>query len=215
MAQINKTEALRIVFASAALYEENLSGNNVTFVTVKDGKYDYVETLFQSQNFLHLSGLQTDLSKERFFDAALNQRLGPSDISFNKNGTTEIKLQILPQLMSIHKTARMVGDYNNALPLLVTNKFAGTVTMAMGFVKVNDIYVPNTALKKDIREITLQATRSKIAAILLKPRYDERYKHLTYIAKGITIDDIGESVLKERVDLDSMVAEFPIPRKAF
>jgi hypothetical protein len=40
MAQINKTEALRIVFTSAALYEKNLSGNNVMFATAKDGQYE-------------------------------------------------------------------------------------------------------------------------------------------------------------------------------
>jgi hypothetical protein len=213
MAQINKTEALRIVFTSAALYEKNLSGNNVMFVTTKDGQYDYVETLFQPHNFLHLSGLQTNLSKERFYDAALHQRLSPKDISFNKNGTTEIKLQILPQLMSIHTTARMVGDYDNALPLLVTNKIAGTVTMAMGFVKANDVYVPNTALKKDIREITSRAARNKIAMIFTKPRRDENYKRLTYIAKEVTIDDALQSSVQEKIDMENLTAEFPIPRK--
>jgi len=71
MAISNPTEALRIVSTCAALYEKNLSGKNVLFATVDDDKSACVETLFQPQNFLHLTGLQTNLSSERFYDAAL------------------------------------------------------------------------------------------------------------------------------------------------
>ena len=114
--------------------------------------------------------------------------------------------------MSIHIHARMVGDYDDSRPLLVTDKFAGTVTMAMGFTYSNSFYIPNTALKLDVREITIQATRRRVAAILTKPRADSRYKRLTYIAKGMTIDnDILAPVLNDKVDTLNLVADFPIP----
>ena len=213
MAISNPTEALRIVFACAALYEKNLSGNNVLFATVENGESAYVETLFQSQNFLHLTGLRTNLSSERFYDAALHQRLKLSDVSFKKSGVTELKLQVLPKLMAIHTTARMIGDYDHSQPLLITDKFAGTVAMAIGFVYANGIYVPNTALKMDIRDISQKETRRKIVAIFVKPRNNIRYKRLSYIAKGLTIDDDAlASVLREKVDIAGPIADFPIPR---
>jgi len=146
MAISNPTEALRIVFACAALYEKNLSGNNVLFATVDKAESACVETLFQPQNFLHLTGLQTELSSERFYDAALNKRLKLSDISFKTSGATELKLQILPKLMAIHLTARMIGDYNHSQPLLITDKFAGTVVMAMGFTFVNGVCIHSDAI---------------------------------------------------------------------
>jgi len=40
----------------------------------------------------------------------------------------------------------MVGDYDNSRPLLITDKLAGTVTVAMGFLAVDGLYIPNTAL---------------------------------------------------------------------
>ena len=60
----------------------------------------------------------------------------------------------------------MIGDYNNLKPLLVTDKFVGTVTYAMGFIFRNGFYVPNTALKDDLRNITERATRRRVIAIL-------------------------------------------------
>ncbi len=113
--------------------------------------------------------------------------------------------------MSVHTTARMIGDYDNSRPLLVTDKFAGTVTMAMGFVKVNDVYIPNTALKRDLRDITTKSSRYRIIAIFSKLRTDTRYKHLTYIAKGITIsDEILIPVINKKVDLQNLTADFTI-----
>jgi len=116
--------------------------------------------------------------------------------------------------MSIHIVARMVGDYDNTKPLLIADKFAGTVAMAMGFTNVNGLYIPNTALKLDVRDITVKATRSRVAAIFVKPRGDDLYKRLTYIAKGMHVDDdIFASMLSEKVDLENLDADFQIPRK--
>jgi hypothetical protein len=123
-----------------------------------NGKHEYFETSFSPANFLHLTGIRANNRKERFFDAALDERLSPEDISFDPGGTTELKLSILQQLMSIHVTARMVGDYDSSRPLLIADKFAGTVTAAIGFLSVNGIYIPKSALKIDMREITIKET---------------------------------------------------------
>ena len=208
-----KKEAVGIIHKCAALYNENLCGKNVLFVTTKDGNAACFEALFRTQNFMHLTGVKSNLNSEFFYKAALNKRLSPANISFDSGGTSELKLEALPQLMSIHTTARMVGDYDNTGPLLITDKLAGTVTMVMGFVKVNDVYIPNTALKKDLRDISAQATRRKVAAIFTKPRNKTLYDNLTYIAKDLTIDDdILVSVLNKNIDKSSLTATFPIPR---
>ena len=209
-----KKEAVGIIHKCAALYNENLSGKNVLFVTIgKDSNVACFEALFRKQNFMHLTGVKSNMNSEFFYKAALNQRLSPSNISFDSGGTSELKLEALSQLMSIHTTARIVGDYDNSSPLLITDKLAGTVTMTMGFVKVNDVYIPNTALKKDLRDISAQATRRKIAAIFTKPRNKTLYENLTYIAKDLTIDDDNlASVLSEKIDKNTLTATFPIPR---
>lgn len=209
-----KTEAIKIIYDCAVLYNKNLSGKNVLFLTEHNHKSDYFETLFMPHNFMHLTGAKSRLNGELFFRAAVNNRLGINDITLATDGTTDLKLDVLPQLMNIHLLARMVGDYENVKPLLITDKLTGTVTMAMGFVFANHVYIPNSALKKDIRDITSQATRQKVTAIFVKPRQNDKYSTLTYIAKGLTIDDdILQPVLREKVDMQNLTAAFPIPKK--
>jgi len=214
MAVTSKEKAVGIIHNCAVLYNDNLSGRNVLFVTAGNNKAVCFEALFLPQNFLHLTGVRTSMNSDFFFRAALNKRLSPDSIAFDQAGATELKLEILPQLMAIHTTARMIGDYDNSRPLLVTDKFAGTVTMAMGFIYVNDLFIPNTALKIDVRDITSKATRRRVIAIFSKPRNEVLYKQLTYIAKGITFDDsVLASTLREKVDEQNLTASIPIPRK--
>ena len=61
----------------------------------------------------------------------------------------------------------------------------------------------------------IKATRRRVIAIFFKPRNEILYKQLTYIGKGMTIDDsVLASVLRERVDEQNLTASFPIPRKS-
>jgi len=211
----NIDEVIRIIHNCAVLYSNNLLNKTVLFVTAGESKADCFEALFRPENFLHLTGVKTNLEASLFLYTAINRKLSPSSITFDVSGTARIKLEILPRLMSIHVLARMVGDYDNTKPLLITDKFAGTVTMAMGFAYINGLYIPNTALKLDVRDITSKATRRKVAAIFVKPRGDDLYKRLTYIAKGMTIDDdIFASMLRENIDIENLIADFPIPRKS-
>jgi len=205
MQKIDKKDAVKIIHDCSVLYSTNLSGKNILFIGVHGNKAVGVETLFMPQNYMHLTGVKTRLNGDQFFRAAYSNKLSQDDITLMPNGITEQKLYVLPRLMSIHTTARMIGDYDNSMPLLITDKFAGTVTMAMGFVGVNGVYIPNTALKKDIRDIIVPANRSKVAAIFIKPRGENLYKRLTYISKTMSIyDDILASIIEEKVDKESL-----------
>lgn len=60
----------------------------------------------------------------------------------------------------------------------------------MGFVKDNEsnTYIPNTSLKKDIRDIT--NNRNKIVAIFKKDITEKLYKNITYLKQSYQITDI-------------------------
>ena len=60
----------------------------------------------------------------------------------------------------------------------------------MGFVKDNEsnTYIPNTSLKKDIRDIT--NNRNKIIAIFKKDITEKLYKNITYLKQSYQIIDI-------------------------
>ena len=214
MRKITRIDAIRIIHDCAVQYAKNLSGKNILFVCIRDGNADSVETLFMPQNYMHLTGVSARINSDQFFRAAVDNKLSQSDIILKQNGIAEQKLNVLPQLMNIHVTARMVGDYDNTMPLLIADKFAGTVTMAMGFINVDGLFIPKTALKKDVREITAVTTRRKIVAIFVKHRRDSEYMRLTYIAKEMFIDDdLLQTTLGDKVNMQKLTADFPIPRK--
>jgi len=106
--------------------------------------------------------------------------------------------------MSIHKTAKMLGDYDHSQRLLVTDKLTGTVTFAMGFRRDGEFYMPNTSLKTDVRTISKKPIQ-RIAAIFVKEMKEAKYCNMAYIAKGFTIDDgVFASVMCDKVDKENL-----------
>jgi len=208
-----KQEVLRIIHNSALAYKENLVHKNVLFLTLSTSVATHFEAAFLPRNFLHLTGVKSELTSIDFYDLAVRDRLREQDFRIATDGTTDKKLDVLLSLMNIHITARMVGDYNFSQSLLVTDKLAGTVTSAMGFRRNGDIYMPNTALKTDVRDIVKHPVQ-RIAAIFIKKKHDTKYCELTYIAKGLTIDDDTLKLFfEDRVDFQNLTASFPIPRR--
>lgn len=213
MYSFTKKEALAVIHSCAVAYEENLAHKNLMFVITHGDKASFFEAGFLPRNFLHLTGVKTKYSSVDFYNMAVKNKLNEDSIQLTSDGIANKKLSILPALMKIYLTARMAGDYDYSKSLLVTDKLAGTVTAAMGFRKNGSVYVPNTALNTDLRDIVHRPVQ-KIAVMFVKPKQDEKYTNLTYIAKGVTIDDaILQAVLKEKTDLENMTAAFPIPRK--
>jgi hypothetical protein len=196
-------EAIKIINSCALEYKKNLSNKHILFITLTDKKAAYFEALFMPQNFKHLTGIISQISGLDFYNLAVRNRLSPTEVALANDGTTDLKLDVLPQLMNIHLTARMVGDYDYSKSLLIADNVAGTVTAAMGFVQTKGVYLPKTALKTDVRDITLQATRRRVVAIFVKERNDDLYKQQTYLAKGVTIDNKPlELILLEKVDME-------------
>jgi hypothetical protein len=200
-------DSIKIIHDCAVLYGKNLAGKNLLFVTTLDDEAVCFEVLFLSRNFMHLTGVTSRLKGDLFYQAAIHNRLSVNDVKLNPDGTTEQKLDVLPQLMNLHATARMIGDYDNSRPLLIADKFAGAVTMAIGFIQINGLYIPRTALKVDVRSITSHATRRRVAAIFRKPRNVSKYSELTYIAKNVTInDDSFTHIMQNKIDMQNLIS---------
>ncbi|MDR2589607.1 MAG: hypothetical protein LBC71_01270 [Oscillospiraceae bacterium] len=178
-----KIEVLRIIIECAALYDNNLAHKKILFVTDSPNNKSDFEALFMPHNFKHLTGAgKKNIDALVFYKRALDKRLGVDDIIIDNRGFTDLKLDILSRLMNIHKTARMVGDFDNLSEKIVADKFAGTTTSAMGFEFKNNIYIPKTALKTSVNDVTKKDTRSRIIAIFTKNKVDSKYTDITYKA---------------------------------
>lgn len=203
MARYTKEQAIRVVVACAEEYQKNLVNKNLLFLCMdKHKRVHAIEFSFDASNFLHLTGLKVKqirykekheddaISAIDFYEKCLAQRLRTSDFEFAKDGTTPLKLDVLPRLISKNLSATMIGDYNSRNPKLVTDKLAGGTAACMGFVPTgpSERYVPNTVLKIDIRAYIRNQMR--VIAVYRKPMNVSQYEEITYAAKKIDWDVI-------------------------
>ena len=200
---MKKEEAVNIITSCAKQYNTNLENKNFLFVYNDNNTVKFFETLFLPRNYLHLTGIQlnSNIKSSDFYERCLNGQLSASIFDLYKNGTTEMKLTVLPQIMNIHKVARMVGNYSSTKSLLITEKIVGTITACLGFVSENNFYIPNTVLREDIRDVT-NRPQSRILAVFKKEIREQQYSSCTYLAKGISLDYLSSSeTLKPKICL--------------
>lgn len=229
MGRYTKKDAIRIVVQCAQKYKDNLVNRSLLYICQdKHKNTSAIEFTFDASNFLHLTGLklkkrkkhngsqsgtsnaqlpadeklsEDDISALDFYNKCLDHKLSESDFVFAKDGTTEMKLDVLPGLLTKNLTAKMIGDYQSDKPKLHTEKLAGGVTACMGFRKntPNTRYIPDTVLKDDIKKHTSGQVR--VIACYRKARTEPQYSEITYLAKNIEWENVtfpsGYEYLKE------------------
>lgn len=210
---MKKEEAIKRIYDSAKIYEQNLKNKNFLFIfNDKDKKTLCFETIFLPRNFLHLTGVKIDSSKIRssvdFYNLCVKQKLSINDFEFESDGTTKMKLMVLPQLMNIHKEVKMVGEYNATKVRLKTQKLAGNVRACLGFTLDNEYYIPNTALKEDLRDITYKP-QQQIIGIFSKRIEDNFYQSVRYLPKKVKFEELKlPKEIWDKIDKENIIKDF-------
>ena len=201
---------------AAALYHVNLEDQKILFLygvpsevrkqlQAESGRLLSIkgyEVAFHRYNFLHLTGVKMNsscvASAIHFFEKCLDNRLVQEDFSFAKDGSTVQKLDILENMMRIKWNVIMIGDFTDRGPKLFTEKAAGSVCGCIGFVKDRNtkLNVPNTLLKKDIRDVIASPVQ-KVYAVLSKSYTAEKYSVLEKVDKGM---DIRKCLFSEEIE---------------
>lgn len=189
---MKKEDAIKILTMCAKGYQKNLENRNLLFIFQNTMKLDCFETLFLARHYLHLTGIEILANKIKsstdFYNMCITGQLSPSSFKLAEDGTTDLKLSILNQIINIHKTAKMMGDYNNSKSKLITDKITGNINACLGFVKEGNYYVPNTALREDTRNLIGKSSR--IVSIISKHNNYDKYCNVEYIAKKFDFDDV-------------------------
>lgn len=203
---MDKRRAIQIMTKAAALYHANLEDQKVIFLygvpvevrkqlQAESGRLLSVkgyEVAFHRYNFLHLTGIKINNfsvdSAIHFFEKCLDNRLSQEDFSFAKDGSTVQKLDILENMMGIKQNVTMIGDFTDRGPKLFTEKAAGGICGCIGFVRDQNtrLNVPNTLLKKDIRDVIVSPVQ-KVYAVFSKSYMEEKYSVLEKVDKGMDI----------------------------
>lgn len=205
---MDKKVAIKIITQSAKVYNDNLLNKNVLFLYQESQNgLNYLETTFLARNFVRLTGVELQgLNKIKptyFFKKALNNRLSENDIGFKCDGTTVLKLEVIPQLMRIKTTAKMIGEFHDCKFSLYTDKVVGGSNSCMGFVEDENnkrFFIPNTLLKKDLRDIA--SRKYRIIATFSKCTTDLLYNCVDYKAKDIYLFD---KILPDLIDINSYI----------
>ena len=215
---MDKRRAIQIMTKAAKLYRDNLEDQKVLFLyglpsEVKkqlqtEEKYlsgiQGYEVAFHRYNFLHLTGVKLNknsaASAIHFYQKCLDKRLTESDFAFAKDGSTGQKLDILESMMLIKKNVTMIGDFTDRGPKLFSERAAGNVCGCIGFVQDRNtkLNVPNTLLKKDIRDVTAQPIY-KVFVVVSKTYQEDKYSKLVKIDKSIDINECHFSVEIEKL----------------
>ena len=187
---MKKEEALQILFQCADKYEENLANKNLLLICVdKQLSLSSLELVFNRGNFLHMTGIKFKddklLPANQFYKMCLKRRLSINDFELAKDGTTEMKLRVLPALVAANLSANMVGDYSGSRPMLYTDKIAGNVKGCIGLLhdEKRNLYVPNTVLNEDIRKLIMNVRR--VIAVYRKDIKEKAYTELVYKARNV------------------------------
>lgn len=164
-------------FCLCAVVQRKSGGKSLLFITTDKHKSVHcLEVTFDISNFLHMTGFKLrkpSINARHFFNLCYDKRLTEADFEFSADGTTEMKMRVLPSLMKKNLSAKMLGDYNMSQPKLYTDKIAGSLSACMGFVRDGGEgrFVPNTVLEGDIRTKVKAADR--IIATYRKSRGEE------------------------------------------
>lgn len=214
---MTKNEALKILFETAPLFKNRLCFTNLLFIFGAKQNPQYIETLFLPKHYKHLTGVKdvNPISAENFFSLCFDKRLSPTHFELAPDGTTELKLTVLEHLMKIDYNANLIGDYNNAKPLLCTDKIVGGVASCIGFIEENGIYIPNTALNENIDNV-IKMPRQRILATLKKEKAADKYSTICRLGKNVEFTDIIlPAALKEKINvqLQTPTLEAPIIEK--
>jgi hypothetical protein len=191
---MKKAEAIKIMTGCARAYHKELANRNILFLFGDGTNPEYFETTFLSRHFLHLTGVTPAPERVRsssdFYDRCRKGRLNISDFDLPANGTADMKLSVLPQLMQIYRSAKMIGDFDFTKSLLYTEKLAGNVSACMGFVRDGAFYVPNTILREDVRDITVRPQK-RVLATFRKPVRATAYTELCCTARGVDVHHLA------------------------
>lgn len=99
--QSDKEQIVAQIKEAARLYKQHLVGK--TFLYVFDGRF--IEVIYKTQNFRHLTGVDTDLPAKRFYQNAVNRTLQANQIWFSPQHPYQLCLRKVKHLCEVSTLA--------------------------------------------------------------------------------------------------------------
>ena len=199
MRSYDENMALKIILQAAQEYDVRLK--NKQFLVVYRGKKGAETHCVGSRaiNFLHLTGVETDMSARQFYAACINKRLSKRDIRVDGKGKVQQKLQVLPYLSALLYHNCMIGDFINSGIFIKADYFIGDTkaVLSVGFRDGRKEDIPVTLYNESVKK--LSDPTCKVLAIFRKEYDDPKFDICTYLTSGYEIGRFPK-VIRERID---------------
>lgn len=203
-----KKDIIKILHQSAKKYQENLLNKKIIFIFKNKDNLDYIEILFKDSNFMHLTGIKYKKGANQFFIDCIQSKIKSNDIEIKNEIFTFLKLQILENAMSINKSAKRIGIYNNGKTNIKIEKVIGNTHYCLGFSNLNNnrneikYYYPKTLFQDNLKNNVLE--EYKIVAILSKNKNDKLYNEITYLSRSATLEVLEDKKILEKLDYKNL-----------
>ena len=205
----DKKKALEIIVEAAKQYDKWLKSNHFLIFYQKGKEQDFVEVGFRDLNFLHLTGIKTKLSAQRFFSLCIDGKLSEKDYDLDTKGKAQQKLMVLPFLHELLYHNCMIGDFINSGVLIKSDYFIGDTkaVLSVGFRSGKTVDMPVTLYKENVKKLIKPVC--KVLAIFKKPYNQQTYTECTYCSKGINLSELS---LPDKVEVFLSAEEEMIKR---
>lgn len=198
---IEKKSIIRTqIIGAAAVYKEKLAGKVFLYVS---GNH-YFEVAFPTDRFLHLTGVNSCLAAQRFYDKASDSTLSMSQFFFDKDHSyrnAKRKSLCLSQLPSL--TDSLVCVLQNLSTASITYKLGVTnLSFTLGLAehtdltgrKISDWFLPRT-LRVNDKAIENSSDAAFVDFIFSKSAVDKKYGNIMYMDNGKSISSEIASLL--------------------
>ena len=188
------------IIDAACIYRDHLAGKAFLYVTGEE----YFEVVFQTDRFMHLTGVNSKLRAQDFYDKAKESELTTGQIYFDAEHPyhgAKKKLPCLKLLPSLTDSLVCVVKGMKTLTLTykigVTNlDFTIGLTENLDFEgnKINDWFLPRTLRVKD-KSIESSSDAEFVDFIFSKDASLEKYDTMTFSDSGKAIPEAVKGML--------------------
>lgn len=192
------------IIDAACVYRDNLAGKVFLYVTGDE----YFEVVFQNDRFMHLTGVESTLSAQEFYDKATDSELTTGQIYFTKEHPYHGAKRKLPCLLLLPAlTSSLVCVVKDMKTLTLTYKLGVTnLDFTIGLTenvdfegnKINDWFLPRTLRVKD-KAIDNSNGAEFVSFIFSKSAADTKYSHLCYASKDAQIPETLKLLLADNL----------------
>lgn len=195
---------------AATEYKKNLVGN--TFLYYFEGRY--IEVLYRSKDFAHLTGVGTSLSAADLYKEAIRGTLQDTQISFSQRHPYKLSVRKLSHLLQLSKIT-------TSPIFLLEDLSTATASFKFGITELNctlcldhdldseGIPKSDMLIAKSLRDedsFNRAVGAYEVNMIFKKPNSAKLYACCTFNDDKVNINDLPEEVL-QKVDLSSLTYE--------